>query len=265
MSREARRASQARAMSTSSHPNLQTGGVIVPLSGGEPVVRRAEREISILLAREEITITHARYSAGQQVAGPHIHHEHTDAFYVLEGELTFEIGREAKAITVGAGGFIAAPPRVAHSFGNDSYRPARWLTIHAHDGGFAAFMRGVRDGIKVEWDISAVPADGGLPASAAIVSPNHADEHSEAENQPSRLRCSLPDLRVDHRRLHGPHPLDLPLHDQDSEIDTFLILDGAVEATLAGTTHTVDPGGLISVPRGAQRMLRPRGPSPRTS
>jgi hypothetical protein len=27
------------------------------------------------------------------------HHEHTDAFYVLEGELTFEIGREAKTIT----------------------------------------------------------------------------------------------------------------------------------------------------------------------
>jgi len=32
-------------------------------------------------------------------------------------------------------------------------------------------MRGFRDGVKVEWDISAVPADGGLPASEAIVSP----------------------------------------------------------------------------------------------
>jgi hypothetical protein len=31
-------------------------------------------------------------------------------------------------------------------------------------------MRGVRDGIEVEWDIAGVPADGGLPASAAIVS-----------------------------------------------------------------------------------------------
>jgi len=29
-------------------------------------------------------------------------------------------------------------------------RPARWLTIHAHDGGFAAFMRGARDGVEVE-------------------------------------------------------------------------------------------------------------------
>jgi hypothetical protein len=30
-------------------------------------------------------------------------------------------------------------------------------------------MRGVRDGVEVEWDISAVPPDGGLPASEAIV------------------------------------------------------------------------------------------------
>jgi hypothetical protein len=34
---------------------------------------------------------------------------------------------------------------------------ARWITIHAPDGGFAAFMRGIRDGIHVEWDI-ATPA-----------------------------------------------------------------------------------------------------------
>jgi hypothetical protein len=32
-------------------------------------------------------------------------------------------------------------------------------------------MRGIRDGVKVEWDISAAPADGGLSASEAIVRP----------------------------------------------------------------------------------------------
>jgi mannose-6-phosphate isomerase-like protein (cupin superfamily) len=45
-----------------------------------------------------------------QVAGPHMHHEHTDAYYVLEGELPL-IGREAETSAVGAGGFLAAPPR----------------------------------------------------------------------------------------------------------------------------------------------------------
>jgi quercetin dioxygenase-like cupin family protein len=144
--------------------------VIVPIADGETILRREEREISILVAQEAVTITRARYAAGEQVAGPHVHGGHTDAFYVLEGELTFEIGCDAETITVSSGGFVAVPPGVAHSFRNDGDRAARWLTIHAHDGGFAAFMRGVRDGVEVEWDISAVPAEGGLPSGEAIVS-----------------------------------------------------------------------------------------------
>jgi quercetin dioxygenase-like cupin family protein len=109
--------------------------VIVPIIFGEPILRREKRDISILVASEEVTITQAKYAAGEQVAAPHVHHEHTDAFYVLEGELTFEIGREPETITVSSGGFVAVPPGVAHSLRNDRDRPARWLTIHARDGG----------------------------------------------------------------------------------------------------------------------------------
>ena len=148
-----------------------TACVVVPITDGEAIVRGERREISILVAREEVTITRARYAAGEPVAGLHVHDGHTDAFYVLEGELTFEIGRKADTITLSAGGFVAAPPGVAHSLRNDSDRPTRWLTIHAHDGGFAAFMRSVRDGGEVAWDISAAPAEGGLPPSEAIVRP----------------------------------------------------------------------------------------------
>ena len=140
-----------------------------PAGGGERISDGPARQGSFVIAREELTITHARYAAGEPVAGPHVHRRHTDAFYVLEGELIFEIGREGEAISVSAGGFVAAPAGVAHSFRVADSGPARWLTIHAPDGGFAAFMRGLRDGVEVEWDIAAVPADGGLPASSAIV------------------------------------------------------------------------------------------------
>ena len=150
----------------------------------ETILRRPHREIDILVANEGVTITRARYAAGERVAGPHVHAGHTDAFYVLEGELTFEIGREAETVTVSAGGFVAVPPGVAHSVRNDGGRAARWLTLHAHDGGFAAFMRGVRDGVEVEWDISAVPAEGGLPAAEAIVSL----PLSAADRRPARCR-----------------------------------------------------------------------------
>jgi quercetin dioxygenase-like cupin family protein len=223
-------------MSTSSQPNLETGGVILPITEGEPLLRTVEREGSILLAREQITITHARYAAGQQVAGPHIHHHHTDAFYVLEGSLTFEIGCEARTITVSQGGFIAAPPEVAHSFRTDGDRPARWLTIHAQDGGFATFMRGLRDGIEVEWDISKVPTTGGLAASEAIVSPDVGDESPAGRNPRCRLRCALPDMRVVEWQLHERH-LNLPLPHHDHQLVSFFVIEGELEATLAATTQ----------------------------
>ena len=238
---------------------VDTAGVIVPTTEGEAILRREQREISILVAREEVTITHARYSAGEQVAGPHVHHEHTDAFYVLEGELTFEIGREAETITVSSGGFVAAPPEVAHSFRNDSDRPARWLTIHAHDGGFAAFMRGARDGVKVEWDISAVPAEGGASASEAIVSHEGEGERLRVGDRLCWLRCVLPEICVVEWQLGGAHS-DLPFHHYDRQAATFFVIEGELEATSAGTRQIVGPGMLISVPAGVQHTLSSRGP-----
>jgi mannose-6-phosphate isomerase-like protein (cupin superfamily) len=147
-------------------------GTFVPLDKQEPILSSDRREIGLLVAGENLSITEARYAAGEGVAGPHIHHQHTDAFYVLEGKLTFEIGPgpEPERVTVGAGGFVAAPPGLAHSFRTADGQPARWLTIHAHDGGYADFMRGIRDGVQIDWDIAPVPADGGLPADHAIVS-----------------------------------------------------------------------------------------------
>ena len=201
---------------------------------------------------------------GEQVAGPHVHHEHTDAFYVLEGELTFEIGREAEAIAVSSGGFVAVPPQVAHSFRNDGDRSARWLTIHARDGGFAAFMRGCRDRVEVEWDISAVPASGGLPASEAVVSPEGGGERLASGNWQCRLRCALPDLCVVEWELGRSHP-ELPFHDRGSTVDSFFLIEGELEAMLAGTTQTVGAGTLISVPRSSELRSTTAGRSPRGS
>jgi quercetin dioxygenase-like cupin family protein len=147
-----------------------TGGPDVPIGKPESILRSDGREISLLVAAENLSVTRASYAAGERVAGPHVHHHHTDAFYVLEGALTFEIGAEPETITVGVGGLVAAPPGLVHSFRTAARGRSRWLTIHARDGGYAAFMRGIRDGVQIDWDIASVPADGGLPADHGIVS-----------------------------------------------------------------------------------------------
>jgi quercetin dioxygenase-like cupin family protein len=123
---------------------------------------------SILVEREDLSVTYATRPGGERVTSSHVH-QHTEAFYVLEGELTFQVGAERDTVRIGAGGFVAVPPGVAHSYGTAGDEQARWLVIHAPDGGFAAFVRGLVDGAQVDWDIAPVPPDGGLTAERAIV------------------------------------------------------------------------------------------------
>ena len=60
--------------------------------------------------------------------GPPLHHHDFDeAFYVLEGELVFQV--EDAVIVKRAGEFAFAPRNVAHTFANHSDAPARYLLV----------------------------------------------------------------------------------------------------------------------------------------
>ena len=56
----------------------------------------------------------------------------TDVFYVLEGELTFDLGGEQR--TLGPGSFVLVPPGVVHTFANPGPAPARFLSIYQPAG-----------------------------------------------------------------------------------------------------------------------------------
>jgi quercetin dioxygenase-like cupin family protein len=70
---------------------------------------------------------------------PHTHSDHTDSFYVLEGEVEFTV--EGRTFTGGPGTFVSAPPGVEHTFGKPGPGSARLLNIHAPDAGFADRLR----------------------------------------------------------------------------------------------------------------------------
>ena len=62
----------------------------------------------------------------------HVHAEEDDAFYIIEGEMTFVFGdEEAKAPP---GTFVLVPPGVTHGFRNDGDVPVRMFNIHAPAG-----------------------------------------------------------------------------------------------------------------------------------
>jgi quercetin dioxygenase-like cupin family protein len=87
------------------------------------------------------------------------HHDFDEAFYVLEGELTFQLGDEV--FTRGAGELAFAPRGVAHTYANLSGAPARALLVITPAGfeRYFARMAAERQGIEPpEWARQPVPA-----------------------------------------------------------------------------------------------------------
>jgi mannose-6-phosphate isomerase-like protein (cupin superfamily) len=62
----------------------------------------------------------------------HVHDGEDDAFYVLEGEITFE--GEDGPVTAPAGTFVLARPGDSHGFHNRTGAPVRLQNIHAPAG-----------------------------------------------------------------------------------------------------------------------------------
>jgi mannose-6-phosphate isomerase-like protein (cupin superfamily) len=62
----------------------------------------------------------------------HVHAEEDDAFYIVEGEMTFAFG--AERVAAGPGTFVLVPPGVEHGFRNDGTIPVRMFNIHAPAG-----------------------------------------------------------------------------------------------------------------------------------
>jgi quercetin dioxygenase-like cupin family protein len=63
---------------------------------------------------------------------PHVHSWEEEGFYVLEGEITFQIGGEQ--LVAGVGTFANMPVGTPHSFKNESHRPAKMLISVAPAG-----------------------------------------------------------------------------------------------------------------------------------
>ena len=144
--------------------------MITGLEDAEVLGRSEEREVLVLTEQPALSVTWSRFAAGRRGAEPHVHHEHIDCFYVLAGELTVTVGPGFDRVTLGAGGFVAAPPNVIHGFDNDGAAEVRYLNLHSPDSGFIDYMRALRDKTgATDWDSFDPPADGGVPRSEAVI------------------------------------------------------------------------------------------------
>ena len=70
----------------------------------------------------------------------HRHATMTEMFYVLEGELAFDLAGEQRVL--GPGSFVLVPPGVVHTFANPGSAPVRFLEI-LQPAGNESFLGGL--------------------------------------------------------------------------------------------------------------------------
>ena len=86
--------------------------------------------------------------------GPFLHkHDFDEAFYVLEGELVFQV--EDALITKRAGELAFAPRGVAHTLANQSDAPARYVLV-CTPAGFERYFARMNDD-PPEWALQEIP------------------------------------------------------------------------------------------------------------
>ena len=209
------------------------------------------------IERPELSVNEVNVGPDFEGPGPHFHKEHVDAFYVLEGELEFINGTET--LRAGPGTTVAVPPGIVHGFTNPGPGGARYLNIHAPDGGFIEYLRRITgEGVAVAWDSYDVEEPYG-PAEAIVAGPN-GGERLERRLLTNTIRAETPEISLFEmtfdERWEGVDP-----HHHDDHVDSFFVLDGEVDFLLGDDSVRVGAGAYVAAPPGITHGFRPVAPA----
>jgi quercetin dioxygenase-like cupin family protein len=218
-----------------------TEGPIVLGPGEGEVLSDAPRPSRIKAARDELLLLEVSSPAGSRGASPHIHREHADAFYVIEGELLSHVAGGQHRLT--AGSFVLAPPGLVHGFevGPDG---ARYLNFHTPGVAYAKLARARRDGVEfdpADGDSFSPPDDGGLPAAEGVL--HHADEGEHDGNVVKAARPEISLLVLDFEPGRGVDP-----HFHKAHSDSFYVLEGELEIHSGDEVVNAVPGSYVLSP-----------------
>lgn len=223
---------------------------------GEVLVDEPLRWSRIKVARRELFVSESAYPADESGPRPHIHRQHADAFYVLEGALAFRVGSRRRNIS--AGSFVLAPSGLVHGFdvGPDG---VRHLNIHAPGHFFARLARARRDGIPfdaADGDTFLPPEGGGRPTCDSIVL-----DPGEGENfRTFVLKAELSEISVLELEL-GPEKSVSP-HFHKRHSDSFYVLEGEVELHVGDEVVHGTPGTYVLAPPNVVHWFRNVGDRP---
>ncbi|HXV96163.1 MAG TPA: cupin domain-containing protein [Gaiellaceae bacterium] len=219
-----------------------------------------DRTFLVKVARPELSLIEYDTGPGYTGATPHFHERHTDAFYILAGELEFTLGRET--VRGGAGTAVTVPPGVVHAFTGTGGR-ARFLNVHAPDAGFADYIRAaVRDEPatfdSVGVDEPQEPGGGTVlrPGEGTAFEVGTATSLFKATRVTTAGFFSLAEVTIQ-PGTSGPPP-----HSHRELLDSFYVLEGTLTVRVGDGEVEAPPGTYACVPPGIVHTFANRSDGP---
>ena len=191
--------------------------------------------------------------------GPPLHrHDFDETFYVLDGELTFQV--EEALFTAGPGALAFAPGGVAHTLANLGDAPARYLllcTPAGFEGYFARLAAQATGQEPPSWALAPTPpvttvggqiGERGDIATARPIAPADGRVNVLVRNEQSGGRIAVMDNRIS-AGFAGPR-----LHHHDFD-ELFCVLEGELTFQLGHELVTRRAGELAFARRGVHHTF----------
>jgi quercetin dioxygenase-like cupin family protein len=145
-----------------------TGQVVPNPLGGRMVVKVRDEETGGAYSVHDNVIP-----AGTPGPRPHLHRDHDETFYVLEGTLTVRIG--PRTVTAPAGSFVLIPRGIVHQPSNPGPEPVRVLLIFSPAGMDRFFVEAAERRLPLQ----AAPTDPAVAAELAEFTTRYGFEFAE--------------------------------------------------------------------------------------
>ena len=220
-----------------------------------------DRVYLVKVARPELSLI--EYDTGPSYTGatPHFHERHTDAFFLLEGELEFTLGRDT--LIRRAGTAVVVPPGIVHAFTSTGHGGARFLNVHSPDSGFADFLRALTRGETATFD--SVDVEGPQePGGGTVLESGEGTSYVvgtatsvfKATRESTAGSFSLAEVTIE-PGTSGP-----PAHFHRELLDSFYVLEGTL-AVLIGEDEVEAPAGTYAcAPPGVVHTFANRSDEP---
>lgn len=223
---------------------------------GERITGDGELGVTLLADMEEIGVVEVRSAPGGVAPPLHVHAQHAEAFFVLEGELTLRL--EDGEHRAGPETWVFVPPQVVHTFAVTGDGPALFLDLHAPSYGFGDFVRGLGAArnedqlraVRAAFDQEPAPdyatGDPGLVVLRRAGGP----EGETITDRPGRRATVLLDAEelIISEFAYGPGERGAEPHVHHLHADGFLVVEGEFQFTLGSGQQAIPAGTFLFLP-----------------